>query len=349
VKDEIVITGIGVVKPPEYISNNIDRDNIWDASALCDKEITKIPKEYTDKYLAGASTRLVDRQSIYSGIAAKLAMENVGEENLDKQKTGMILGSAFGAIASNIDFGTQIITQGATQVNPGEFPNVVSNVAVSRIGIWHKLKGHCTAISNGMLSGLDAIGFAFGELTYGTMENYVAGASEELCKELCTEYMNWIRKNTIGQNDYNQVLAEGAVMFLLQKSSIAQSSKTEKLGNVLEYKTGTLEDSSRWILDMKDIISTSIWNNNLNADEVDIYTTALPFSRYYNEMIQEFKNNRLRVPNLHDKTYINTFGMNGALNILQALKDLKYRSDIKAALIIDVDFDLRYSYILVRV
>jgi 3-oxoacyl-(acyl-carrier-protein) synthase len=197
----------------------------------------------TKRLLPGISTRLVDRQSLQAGIATKEAIEIIPED-IDWERAGVILGSTFGATASMFDFYHNIVTEGVDYISPMEFPNTVSNAAASRVGIWLSLKGHCVSISNGNLSGLDAVGFAYKEIKKNLMDYYVAGGSEEISEVVKRIYSRIFEdRHQIDRNHgiSHEVLYEGAGMLLLTTKEQAEEKHIKPLCIIDGYTSGTIK------------------------------------------------------------------------------------------------------------
>jgi len=128
------------------------------------------------------SPKYMDPLSLMAGIAAGRALDGAqaswGEEV--RRNFAVILGTAFGAIDSSLDFDRQALLQGPNTVNPMDFPNTVANAAGSRIGIWLQLKGPNVTLTNGGTSLLDAIGFAWEGLNSGLFQQCLTGAADKV-------------------------------------------------------------------------------------------------------------------------------------------------------------------------
>ncbi|HYH02132.1 MAG TPA: beta-ketoacyl synthase N-terminal-like domain-containing protein, partial [Bacillota bacterium] len=151
-QNRVVITGMGLFHSPEagYIK-------------LDDQELQDL--------LPGINFRSVNRQSIFAGIAARRAIATYLEEaGFQPEQTGVVMGSTFGAVTSIGEFYRKALGEGVNAVSPMEFPNTVANAPASRVGIWLKLKGPSISLSDGLISGLNAVGYAYDEIRYQKAE-----------------------------------------------------------------------------------------------------------------------------------------------------------------------------------
>jgi hypothetical protein len=143
--------------------------------------LATLPEEF-QKTFAELSPKYIDSLSLLAGIAAQRALGSTATR--DGKDFGVIVGSAFGAIDSTVDFDAQALAKGPNAVNPMDFPNTVANAAGSRIGIWLQLKGPNVTLTNGETSFIDAMGFAFEGHDCGLFERCLVGAVEKVPESL---------------------------------------------------------------------------------------------------------------------------------------------------------------------
>ncbi len=139
--------------------------------------LENMPEEF-QKTFPELSPKYIDSLSLLAGIAAQRALGGYAKK--DGKDFGVIVGSAFGAIDSTVDFDSQALAKGPNAVNPMDFPNTVANAAGSRIGIWLQLKGPNVTLTNGETSFIDAIGFALEGHDCGLFESCLVGAVEKV-------------------------------------------------------------------------------------------------------------------------------------------------------------------------
>jgi hypothetical protein len=140
-----------------------------------------LPGEF-QKNFPDISPKYIDAISLLAGIAAGRALRGAASRLTDAERLdfAVILGSAFGAIDSTVEFDTQALLKGPNAVNPMDFPNTVANAAGSRIGIWLQLKGPNVTLTNGGTSLIDALGFALQGYNAGLFTQCLAGAADKV-------------------------------------------------------------------------------------------------------------------------------------------------------------------------
>ncbi len=169
--------------------------------------------------------RYIDNVSKLAGIAASRAWEG-GDEGLSgefRKDFAVIVGSAFGAIDSTVDFDALALQKGPNAVNPMDFPNTVANAAGSRIGIWMQLKGPNVTLTNGSTSFLDAIGFGLQGYNNGLFQYCLVGAVDKM--------PTFLKPLAIRDSKLPEFL-EGSCFFLA-----SGSAEGETLGQVTDYFT----------------------------------------------------------------------------------------------------------------
>ncbi len=125
------------------------------------------------------SPKYIDPISLLAGIGAGRIFRQ-GENPLSPAPDdAVILGTAFGALESSLEFDRQALLKGPNTVNPMDFPNTVANAAGSRIGIWLQLKGPNVTLTNGGTSFIDALGFAWEGMNGGLFSRCLVGAVEK--------------------------------------------------------------------------------------------------------------------------------------------------------------------------
>lgn len=311
----------------------------------------------TKVLLPGISTRLTDRQSIFAGIAAgRAASRYLAGAGIDRTKTGVALGSTFGSIVSILRFHRCILTEGGNFVNPTEFPNVVSNAAASRLGIWYGLKGHCIALSDGLASGLDAVGFAYDDIRRGKMEHYLAGDTEEFSEELQEAYVRIAGDRpgfSTGEGLCREMLCEGAGVLLLSGHETAKACKMDILGEITGY-VNTAYRKEAYIPE-KVIDSVVNYFAEIGKAETDsfVFFSALhPLSRMSELLAKEaekrFGRDSVHIDNRRQDALLNWFGLSGVMNIKSALDLPDCRYGNKAAIIMEAADDGKVSALSVK-
>ena len=364
--NRVSIIGIGAVNPQgvgiqEVLKNKctLPEFNVSSAeSSEKDFQVAyiKVGAINTAEYLPGISIRCTDRTTIYSGVASSMAIGNYISSNaIDSSQVGMALGSALGSVVSISNFNLQALAEGPSSVSPMEFPNTVSNAPASKVGIWFSLKGPSVSISNGFTSGLDAIGFAFDEISYGKAQYYLAGGSEELSENVHTGYASVIankaKKSTLSSQ--SEVIVEGSGVLFLSSTEEAISKGFELHGEIVDFYSGKIVVDNGYVKTVMSTLTAIIESNEIQENDIMVYTSMMPFNELstivYAEALKQFGNDKFVICNQIENTYLNYLGMNGVFNLIYALHDLKSNpGKDKNALIFDIGCDGKLSCIIVK-
>jgi len=255
-KNEIVITGIGVVA-----SNGIGKEAFWnalqkgvsgikpvslfDTGSMKSKQAGEIKDFDAKLYLGDKGLRLLDRSTKLVNVAAKLALDDghftVTEDNADE--TGVVLGTTLGSVWSISEFDKTALKEGPRYVNPALFPNTVINSPASQISIRFKIKGFNTTISTGFTSALDALKYACDFIKMGRADAVLVGGAEELCLQTYLGFykLRFLSGSKQGAPEINCpfdarrngiVFGEGAAMVLIEDEKAARSRGAHIYGEI---------------------------------------------------------------------------------------------------------------------
>jgi len=187
-----------------------------------DLRVEDLPSEFK-KDFPDQDPKYIDKVSQLAGIAAARALRESKSPIPDQLRKdfAVIVGTAFGAIDSTIDFDAQALAKGPNAVNPMDFPNTVANAAGSRIGIWMQMKGPNVTLTNGETSLLDAMGFALQGYNNGLFQHCFVGAADKVPDFL---------KSPVMRTSTDVEIQEGACFFLA-----SASEEVKSLGRVTDY------------------------------------------------------------------------------------------------------------------
>ncbi len=91
----------------------------------------------------------------------------------------LFFGSGFGVLADLHEFDRVSVERGPLYVSPTRFPDTVLNAPACRASIAHRLTGPIYNLSNGLTSGLDALGMAMTYIAAGQTDEAMVCAAEE--------------------------------------------------------------------------------------------------------------------------------------------------------------------------
>ncbi|MBN1365765.1 MAG: beta-ketoacyl-[acyl-carrier-protein] synthase family protein [Syntrophaceae bacterium] len=191
----VVVTGIGTVTPlgigkEEFGERLFSGETAiaeiksFDTSTFSSHLGAEVTNFNPRDFISVKNMRRMDKISLMAAASARLALEDAGikitEENRDR--VGIILGTAFGATDITVQFLTTLFTQGPASVNPLLVPNTVMNAAASHTSIELGFRGINTTITHFAVSAENAIAYAMAEIRRGTADFIFAGGVDILSK-----------------------------------------------------------------------------------------------------------------------------------------------------------------------
>ena len=126
----------------------------------------------------------MDKISLMAAASARLALEDSGmkitPENRDR--VGIVLGTAFGATDITAQFLGTLFTEGPASVNPILVPNTVMNAPAGHTSIELGFRGVNTTVTHFAVSAENAIAYAAAEIRRGTADFIFTGGVDILSK-----------------------------------------------------------------------------------------------------------------------------------------------------------------------
>lgn len=187
----VVITGLGMVTPvgtgKEVFWNSLinGKSGIvpisrWDASQFS----TRIAGEIRDfdplNYLDKKEARRMDRYTHFACAGAQIALEDAGfkEDDLDRDRVGVYIGSGVGGIETLEEQARTLINKGPNRVSPFFVPMMIANIAGAQVAINHGFRGPNLTTVSACASSTNAIGEAFRLIRDGVADVMVTGGTE---------------------------------------------------------------------------------------------------------------------------------------------------------------------------
>jgi 3-oxoacyl-[acyl-carrier-protein] synthase II len=188
----VVITGIGVVSP---VGNDLasfweslkgGRSGIGSISAFdTEKFDCKIAGEVrgydpTPFYKTPKDVRRTDRYTQFAVGAAKMSLDDSGLDlaSIDLDRTGVMIGSGVGGLATMETQVGQMLTKGPDRTSPFMIPMMISNMASGFISMEHGLRGPNMAIVTACATANHCMGEAWRIIKFGDADIILAGGSE---------------------------------------------------------------------------------------------------------------------------------------------------------------------------
>ena len=188
---KVFITGIGVISPVgcgkekfwQALINGqsgIDTIQSFDISSY-DSQIAGEVKDFnSDDYLPRKDARRMDRFSQFAVSASLMAIQdsNINLEWLDRERSGVILGSGIGGIHTFEEQHNILMNRGPQKVGPFFIPMMIVNMGAANVAIQLGLKGPNSCVSTACEASTHAIGEAFRIIQRGDADLMVAVGSE---------------------------------------------------------------------------------------------------------------------------------------------------------------------------
>lgn len=188
----VVISGLGVISPI-----GLDKDTFWNnlvqgKSGIgnierfdCSDFPARIAAEIKDfsasDYVARKDARRMDRFVQFACAASKMAVEDAGLQpilNRVGERTGVIIGSGVGGIATFEEQHKNLLDKGAGAISPFFIPMMIPNMASGQVAIMLGVTGPNSCTVTACASATHAIGDAFRTIQHNQADIMLAGGSE---------------------------------------------------------------------------------------------------------------------------------------------------------------------------
>jgi 3-oxoacyl-[acyl-carrier-protein] synthase II len=190
-KRRVVITGVGAVTP---LGNTAEET--WEAICKGESGIgaitrfdtadfsTRIAAEVKgfapEKYIAKKECKKMDTCIHYAIAASIMALENAGLKitEANTNRTGVIIGSGIGGLATTERYHTILRERGPGRVSPFFFPMTLPNMAAGQVAIYLGARGPNACVATACAAANHAIGDAFKIIQRGDADVMLAGGTE---------------------------------------------------------------------------------------------------------------------------------------------------------------------------
>ena len=204
-----------------------------------------------DDTMAPKDQRRVDDFILYAIAAAEEAVKDSGwvpESDEDKERTGVIIGSGIGGLATIEKTSIELYEKGPRRVSPFFIPSALINLASGQVSIRHGFKGPNHSVVTACATGAHAIGDAARMIKYGDADVMVAGGAEAAicpvgvagfiaCREMSTGFNDAPEK---ASRPYDKdrdgfVMGEGAGVLVLEEYEHAKARGAKIYAEVAGY------------------------------------------------------------------------------------------------------------------
>lgn len=360
---DVVITGIGVIS-----SMGIGRESFWKSCRNATSGIKKIthfdsspfrsniagwidnfnPKDYMSPNAYRRMGR-VSRMAVAASIEA-LEDSKLALETMDKDRIGVIMGTAYGSSSHVEDFFVSLLREGPRGAQPFLFPETVPNAPASHIAMFHGITGPNTTFCQNDISAENAILYAVNLLSQNIVDVVFVGGADELTAMQygCYDALGVLNKITAKDEAAvnpapggGLVLGEGAGILIMEKSESA-CQRGASIYGALEsgVSTGGVTSIGRYEVEGKETaraISLAIERAGIEKDKaenrIDIIDVSANFSPELDRM--EFNQLRKIFPRHDDglmvtplKYLMGNFGGAGAIRVAALLLSLYRQSSL---------------------
>lgn len=256
----VVITGMGVLTPigncVETFWNNCKSGKSgagvitkFDASNLS-VQISNEMKDFNPKsHFRPKEIKHMDSFVQYAVVAAKEALANsrLQIEEIDGDRTGVIIGSGIGGIGTFEKQTRVLIGKGPRRVSPFFIPMMIADLAAGEVAIRFQAKGPNFCTVSACASGGHAIGEAFKTLQRGDADVMITGGTEAPITPLAvagfTNMRALSRRNDdpssasrpFDKNRDGFVIGEGAGILILEELNHAAKRDAPILAEIIGY------------------------------------------------------------------------------------------------------------------
>ncbi|RBW60217.1 MULTISPECIES: beta-ketoacyl-ACP synthase II [Ruegeria] len=267
----VVVTGLGLVTPlasgvEKSWSRLLDGESGAGPITKFDAEASGVTTTYACEVPRGDGTdgtfnpndwlppkeqRKIEDFILYSIAAADMACQDANwlpEDEEDRLRTGVLIGSGIGGLGSIAETANLIRDKGPRRVSPFFIPGALINLASGQVSIRHGFKGPNHSVVTACSTGAHAIGDASRIIRAGDAEVMVAGGGEgciceigiagfNACKALSTKYADDPKKASrpydVDRDGF--VMGEGAGIVVLEEYEHAKARGAKIYAEVLGY------------------------------------------------------------------------------------------------------------------
>jgi 3-oxoacyl-[acyl-carrier-protein] synthase II len=265
----VVITGMGMVSPlacgveetwARLVAGGSGAGPItrFDASGLATRIACEVPwgdgSDGTfnpDDWAAPKDQRKVDLFILFALAAAEQALRDADwkpEDEADRERTGVIIGSGIGGLATIAETSIILKEKGPRRVSPFFIPGSLINLASGQVSIRYGFKGPNHSVVTACSTGAHAIGDGSRLIQHGDAEVMVAGGAEAAICELGIAGFNACKALSTGFNDeperasrpYDRdrdgfVMGEGAGVVVLEELEHARARGAKIYAEIVGY------------------------------------------------------------------------------------------------------------------
>ena len=242
-----------------------------------------------DQTMSPKDQRRVDDFILYAMAAADEAVRDAnwmpeGEE--DRERTGVMIGSGIGGLATIEKTSIELYEKGPRRVSPFFIPSALINLASGQVSIRYGFKGPNHSVVTACATGAHAIGDAARLIKYGDADVMIAGGAEAAicpvgiagfvaCRAMATAFNDTPER---ASRPYDKdrdgfIMGEGAGVFVLEEYEHAKARGAKIYAEVMGYGlsgdayhiTAPVEDGDGGFRAMK----AALRDSGVTPDQID--------------------------------------------------------------------------------
>jgi 3-oxoacyl-[acyl-carrier-protein] synthase II len=162
----------------------IDTIKSFDTSSFPSQLGAEVTNFTPRDFISVKNLRRMDKIALMTAASARMALDDAGVKITEgnRDRTGIILGTAFGATDVTLQFASTLLTDGPALVNPILVPNTVMNAPAGHTSIELGFRGINTTVTHFAVSAETAIAYAAAEIRRGTADFILTGGVDILSK-----------------------------------------------------------------------------------------------------------------------------------------------------------------------
>lgn len=258
--EKVVVTGMGLVSPlgstvPGFWNamtrgeSGISRIDAFDTSRM-KASVAGIVRDFDAEARFGRKeARRMDRFCQFALAAAEDALKDaeLDMDRLDKERTGVYVGSGIGGIGTLMEQGDVLRSRGPERVSPLLVPMIISNMAAATISIRFGFTGPTMSPVTACSIGNTSIGEAFRLIRSGGADVMIVGGTEAAISEIsmasfgnATALSAWDGDPKLASRPFDAgrdgfVMGEGAGILVLESLSHARRRNARIYAEVAGY------------------------------------------------------------------------------------------------------------------
>lgn len=200
----VVISGIGMVTPlgtgKRLFSQKLFRGDCgispiaaFDTSSFSSRLGAAVKDFNPRDFISTKNLRKMDRISAMAAASARMALDDagVGIDSSNRDRTGIILGTAFGSTEVAVQFAGVLFSEGPGMASPILVPNTVMNAPAGHTSIELGFRGINSTVNHHEASAETAIAYAAAEIKRGRADIMLAGGTEIISEFFFRILMNF--------------------------------------------------------------------------------------------------------------------------------------------------------------